>query len=404
MAIFKYRGKNVAGNIVSGERVGRSPQEVIAALERDQIQVLNIEKKKLEMAIPFLKKGQVKKRVSLRDLSVFNRQLAVMFSAGLPVTQGLGILATQQKNKYFKAAIIEIRKEVEAGSNLSNALKKYPDIFSDLYTSMIQAGEASGNLDTILVRLSEYIESMNRLMGKVKSALAYPIAVLIIAVVITTVIMLKVVPVFENMFQQLGAVLPTPTQVLINVSRFMQANVLYIFGVAIAIFFALRSYLKTYKGKRVFDRLKLRLPIFGTLLLKVAVARVTRTMETLLNSGVEIIEAMTITAKTAGNTIIEDVVMKSRSSVQEGKALAQSWEETKMFPFMVTQMVNVGEQTGALSNMLGKIADFYDEEVNQSVDALVSMMEPILILVLGGLVGSVIIAMYLPMFDIIGKI
>jgi type IV pilus assembly protein PilC len=404
MAVFKYRGKNVAGNIVSGERVGRSPQEVIAALERDQIQVLNIEKKKLEMAIPFLKKGQVRKKVSLRDLSVFNRQLAVMFSAGLPVTQGLGILATQQKNKYFKTAILEIRKEVEAGSNLSNALKKYPDIFSDLYTSMIQAGEASGNLDTILVRLSEYIESMNRLMGKVKSALAYPIAVLIIAVVITTVIMLKVVPVFENMFEQLGAVLPTPTLVLINISRFMQANFLYILGVAIAIFFALRSYLKTFKGKRLFDRLKLRLPVFGTLLLKVAVARVTRTMETLLNSGVEIIEAMTITAKTAGNTIIEDVVMKSRSSVQEGKALAQSWEETKIFPFMVTQMVNVGEQTGALSNMLGKIADFYDEEVNQSVEALVSLMEPILILVLGGLVGSVIIAMYLPMFDIIGKI
>jgi type IV pilus assembly protein PilC len=404
MATFKYRGKNVTGNIVSGERVGRSPQEVIAALEKDQIQVLNIEKKKVEIAIPFLKKGQIKKKVSLRDLSVFNRQLAVMFSAGLPVTQGLGILSTQQKNKYFKTAILEVRKEVEGGSNLSNALKKYPDIFSELYTSMIQAGEASGNLDTILVRLSEYIESMNRLMGKVKSALAYPIAVLIIAVVITTVIMLKVVPVFEDMFEQLGAVLPTPTQILISISQFMQANILYIIGVAIALFFAIRSYLKTYKGKRVFDRLKLKLPIFGTLLMKVAVARITRTMETLLNSGVEIIEAMTITAKTAGNTIIEDVVMKSRSSVQEGKPLGQSWEETKMFPFMVTQMVNVGEQTGALSNMLGKIADFYDEEVNQSVEALVSLMEPLLILVLGGLVGSVIIAMYLPMFDIIGKI
>jgi type IV pilus assembly protein PilC len=327
-----------------------------------------------------------------------------MFRAGLPVAQGLGILATQEKDKGFKTAVTEVRKEVEGGSNLSNALKKYPDIFSDLYTSMIQAGEASGNLDTILVRLSDYIESMNRLMGKVKSALAYPIAVLIIAVVITTVIMLKVVPVFENMFEQLGAVLPTPTAILINVSRFMQANILYIVGVAIAVFFAIRSYVKTYKGRRVFDRLKLRLPIFGTLLMKVAVARITRTLETLLNSGVEIIEAMTITAKTSGNTIIEDVVMKSRSSVQEGKPLGQSWEETKMFPFMVTQMVNVGEQTGALSSMLGKIADFYDEEVNQSVDALVSLMEPILILILGGLVGSVIIAMYLPMFDIIGKI
>lgn len=299
---------------------------------------------------------------------------------------------------------MEIRKEVEGGANLSNALRKYPDIFNDLYTSMIQAGEASGNLDTILLRLSDYVESMNKLMGKVKSALAYPIAVLIIAVVITSVIMLKVVPVFENMFQQLGASLPLPTKILIDTSRFMQANIFYLVFAGVGIFLGIRAYGKTFKGKRVFDRLKLRLPIFGSLLLKVAVARVTRTMETLLNSGVEIIEAMTITSRTSGNSIIEDVVLKSRASVQEGKPLGQSWEETKMFPFMVTQMVHVGEQTGALSNMLGKIADFYDEEVSQAVDALVSLMEPILILVLGGLVGSVIIAMYMPMFDIIGKI
>jgi type IV pilus assembly protein PilC len=227
---------------------------------------------------------------------------------------------------------------------------------------------------------------------------------LIIALVITTVLMIKVVPVFENMFAQLGASLPTPTQILINISRFMQANILYLIAAGVGIFFALRSYNKTFKGRRVFDRLKLRVPVFGGLLMKVAVARVTRTLETLLNSGVEIIEAMTITAKTAGNSIIEDTVLKSRSSVQEGKPLGESWEDTKMFPFMVTQMINVGEQTGALSNMLGKVADFYDEEVNQAVDALVSLMEPLLILFLGGIVGSVIIAMYLPMFDIVGKI
>jgi type IV pilus assembly protein PilC len=212
------------------------------------------------------------------------------------------------------------------------------------------------------------------------------------------------VPVFEDMFEQLGASLPMPTQVLIDVSHFMQSNILYIIVAVIGIIFALRSYNRTYKGRRVFDKLKLRLPIFGTLLLKVGVARVTRTLETLLNSGVEIIESMTITAKTAGNSIIEDTVLRSRHSVQEGKPLGQSWEEEKLFPFMVTQMVNVGEQTGALSNMLGKIADFYDEEVNLAVDALVAMMEPILILFLGGIVGGVIIAMYLPMFDIIGKL
>lgn len=404
MAVFKFKGKNLAGNPVSGERSGRSKQEVIAALEKDQIQVTDLEKKKTQIPIPFMKGGTVKKKVSLRDLSVFNRQLSVMFNAGLPVTQGLAILATQQKNTYFKEALLEIRKEVEGGANLSNSLKKYPDIFNDLYTSMIQAGEASGNLDTILLRLSEYVESMNKLMGKVKSALAYPIAVLIIAVVITSVIMLKVVPVFENMFEQLGASLPLPTEIVVTISRFMQANILYLIIAGVGIFLGIRAYGKTYKGKRAFDRLKLKLPIFGGLLLKVAVARVTRTMETLLNSGVEIIEAMTITSRTSGNAIIEDTVLKSRASVQEGKPLGQSWEETKMFPFMVTQMVHVGEQTGALSNMLGKIADFYDEEVNQAVDALISLMEPILILVLGTLVGGVIIAMYMPMFDIIGKI
>jgi type IV pilus assembly protein PilC len=404
MAVFKYRGKNVVGNIVTGERSGRSPQEVVAALERDQIQVLNIEKKKTEIPIPFFKKGTFKRKVSLRDLSVFNRQMAVMFNAGLPVTQALQILSTQQKNKYFQEALLEIRKEVEAGATLSNALRKYPDIFTDLYTSMIQAGEASGNLDTILLRLSEYTESMARLVGKVRSALAYPIAVLIIAVVITSVIMIKVVPVFEDMFDQLGASLPMPTQILINVSHFMQSNFIIISAAVVGLIFAIRAYNKTYKGRRIFDRLKLRLPIFGTLLLKVAVARVTRTMETLLNSGVEIIESMTITAKTAGNSIVEDTVLRSRHSVQEGKPLGQSWEEEKIFPFMVTQMVNVGEQTGALSNMLGKIADFYDEEVNLAVDALVALMEPILILVLGGIVGGVIIAMYMPMFDIIGKV
>jgi type IV pilus assembly protein PilC len=403
MPIFKYKGKNRVGTIVTGERSARSPQEVIAALEKEQIQVLNVERKAMALNIPFIT-GKRKRKVTLRDLSVFNRQLAVMFSAGLPITQGLSILAAQQKNKYFADALNDIRKDVEGGSNLSNALRKYPDIFNDLYSSMIQAGEASGNLDTILLRLSQYIESMHKLVGKVKSAMAYPIAVLIIAVVITAVIMVKVVPIFEDMFKSLGAALPVPTQIVMDFSHFVQQNFLFIIIAIVGIFIGIRQYNKTYKGRRVLDRIKLKTPIFGGLLLKTAVARVTRTMETLLNSGVEIIEAMTITAKTAGNAIIEDAVLKSRASVQEGKPLGESWEEQKLFPFMVTQMVSVGEQTGALSSMLAKIADFYDEEVGQAVDALVAMMEPILILVLGGLVGGVIIAMYMPMFDIIGKV
>jgi type IV pilus assembly protein PilC len=398
MPVFRYKGKNRIGNIVSGERVARTPQEVIATLEKEQIQVLNVERKGINLSF------KRKKKVSLRDLSVFNRQLAVMFNAGLPVTQGLNILATQQKNTYFAEALLEIRKEVEAGASLSNALRKYPDIFNELYTSMIQAGEASGNLDTILMRLSQYIESMHRLVGKVKSALAYPIAVLIIAVVITAVIMVKVVPIFEQMFDNLGAALPMPTQVIIDISHFVQQNAIIILIMMVAFIIALRFYNKTYKGRRVMDRIKLKMPVFGTLILKAGIARVTRTLETLLNSGVEIIEAMTITAKTSGNSILEDAVLRSRSSVQEGKPLGESWEDQKIFPFMVTQMVSVGEQTGALSTMLAKIADFYDEEVNHAVEALVALMEPILILVLGGLVGSIIIAMYMPMFDIIGKV
>ncbi len=403
MPRFKFKGKNSIGTIVTGERTARDAKEVISALEKEQIQVLNVERKKAQLNIPFLT-GKKKSKVNLRDLSVFNRQLSVMFNAGLPVTQGLGILSSQQKNKYFGGALNDIRKEVEAGSNLSNALRKYPSIFNELYTSMIQAGEASGNLDTILLRLSQYIESMAKLMGKVKSALAYPIAVLVIAVVITAVIMIKVVPIFEDMFKNLGASLPMPTQVVMDISHFMQGNFFYLVIAMIGGVYAFKYYNNTYKGRRVIDRIKLKVPVFGGLLLKVGVARVTRTLETLLNSGVEIIESMTITAKTAGNSIIEDTVLRSRSAVQEGKPLGQSWEEQKLFPFMVTQMVSVGEQTGALSNMLGKIADFYDEEVNQSVEALVALMEPILILVLGGLVGGVIIAMYMPMFDIIGKI
>ncbi|HDP95724.1 MAG TPA: type II secretion system F family protein [Candidatus Aminicenantes bacterium] len=402
MPVFKYKGKNRVGNVITGERMARSPQELSRALEREQIQVLNIERKRVSFKLPFVGKG-ARQRVSMRELSVFNRQLSVMFNAGLPITQGLGILGEQQKNKYLKEVILDVRRDVEAGANFSNALQKHPKVFNELYTSMIQAGEASGNLDTILLRLSEYIENMAKLVGRVKSALAYPVAVLIAAVVLTAVILWKVVPTFQGLFTQLGADLPVPTQIVIAASEFLQSNFFLMLIAAVGLALAFNSYNKTYKGRRVVDRLKLRLPVFGDLLLKTGIARVTRTLSTLLNAGVEIIEAITITAKTAGNAIIEDTIMHSRASVQEGKPIYESWEETKLFPFMVTQMVGVGEQTGSLSNMLEKIADFYDEEVEQAVSALISLMEPIMILLLGGLVGSVVIAMYLPMFAIIGQ-
>lgn len=401
MPIFKYRGKNKVGSIVEGERNARSSNEIVTALEKEQIQVLSIERKKLKLNIPFI---GGRKSVSLKTIAIFNRQLSVMFNAGLPITQAIGILGTQQKDKFFQGVLLDVRKDVEAGANLSNAMKKHPKVFNELYTSMIQAGEASGNLDTILLRLSQYVENMNKLLGKVKSALAYPIAVLVIAFVLTGVILWKVVPVFTDMFSQLGAELPLPTQIVVGASNFLVANFFFVAIIIVALIFAFRSYYATFKGRRVIDNIKLKIWIFGELLIKVAVARVTRTLATLLTSGVEIIESMTITAKTSGNSIIEDAVLKSRALVQEGKPLWESWEETKRFPYMVTQMVAVGEQTGSLATMLGKVADFYDEEVDQSVTALVSLMEPLMILLLGGIVGGVIIAMYLPLFDIIGKV
>jgi len=401
MPIFKYRGKNKVGSIVEGERSARNQNEIIIALEKEQIQVLSIERKKLKFKIPFI---GGRKKVSMRTIAVFNRQLSVMFNAGLPITQALAILGKQQKNKYFQSVLVEVRKDVEGGANLSNAMRKHPKIFNELYTSMIQAGEASGNLDTILLRLSQYIENITKLVGKVKSAMAYPIAVLLIALGLTGIILWKVVPVFADMFSQLGAELPLPTQIVVGASDFLVANIIYIIIVIIGLVFAYRYYYATFKGRRVIDKIKLRIWVLGPLLVKLSVARVTRTLATLLTSGVEIIESMTITAKTSGNAIIEDAVMKSRAMVQEGKPLWESWEETKQFPYMVTQMVSVGEQTGSLSTMLGKVADFYDEEVDQAVSALISLMEPIMILFLGGLVGSIIVAMYLPLFDIIGKV
>ena len=401
MPIFKYRGKNKVGNIIEGERTARNSNEIVTALEKEQIQVLSVERKKLKLNIPFLGKN---KGVSLKSLAVFNRQLSVMFNAGLPITQAIGILGTQQKDKNFQRVLQEVRKDVEAGANLSNAMRKHPKVFNELYTSMIQAGEASGNLDTILLRLSSYIESQSKLIGRVKSALTYPVAVIVIAMILTAVLLWKVVPVFTDMFSQMGAELPLPTQIVVGASNFMVANFFYVILIIIGIIFAFRTYYATFKGRRVIDNIKLKIWVFGELMTKVAVARVTRTLATLLTSGVEIIESMTITAKTAGNSIIEDAVLKSRSLVQEGKPLWESWEETKRFPYMVTQMVAVGEQTGSLSTMLGKVADFYDEECEQAVAAITSLMEPLMILVLGGIVGSVVVAMYLPLFDIIGKV
>jgi len=397
MAIFKYRGKNKAGNVFEGERTGRNTNEVITALEKEQIQVLSIERKRLKFSIPLI---GGRKNVSLKTLAVFNRQLSVMFNAGLPITQAIGILAQQQKDKYFQSVLTEVRKDVEAGANLSNAMRKHPRVFNDLYTSMIQAGEASGGLAEILVKVAGYFEASVKLTKKVKSAMTYPVVVVTIALVLTGVLLWKVVPVFEDMFAQMGAELPVLTTMVTSASKFFIGNMLWIFLAIAGIIFAFRSYYHTFKGRRVIDNIKLKIWVFGDVLTKLAVARVTRTLATLLTSGVEIIESLTITAKTSGNAVIEDAVLKSRALVQEGKPLWESWEETKRFPYMVTQMVAVGEQTGSLSTMLGKVADFYDEECDQAIKALTSMVEPMMILFIGVLAAFLVAAIMVPMFSI----
>ncbi len=403
MAIYKYKAKNKFGTIVEGERNARNEKEVHSALVKDQLTVMSISKKSSRL-LSSKGKSVRKKKVGLRDLSVFNRQLSVMFNAGLSVTESLGILAKQQKNKYFAAALEDVKQDIEAGSNFSNSLKKYPDIFDNLYCNLVQAGEASGNLDTVLKRLSEYIEKTAKLVSKVKSAMAYPVSVLVIAIGITAVILYKVVPVFADMFKQLGAELPLPTQMVVGASNFLRDHIILIILAVIGLVFAFKSYYNTYKGRRNIDRYLLRVPVIGDLLLKAAVAKVTRTLATLMDAGVDIVESIAITAKTAGNSIIEDAVMNSRYAIQEGRPLYESWEEEKVFPFMVTQMIAVGEQTGALSQMLEKVAEFYDDEVDVAVSALISIMEPVMIVILGGLVGAIVIAMYLPMFALIGEL
>jgi type IV pilus assembly protein PilC len=404
MPTFAYSGRTRAGQTVSGERVADTADAAVAALRRDQIMVTRIDQAKAAKAAVAAKKGKGGVKVPAKNLAIFTRQFSVMIDAGLPLVQCLDILGKQEPHKGFSAVILKVREDVEAGAALADAMKKHPKTFDPLYSNMIAAGEAGGILDTILKRLAVYIEKAVKLKGEVKSAMIYPVAVILIAIVVVAAILWKVIPTFAQLFAGLGAQLPMPTRVVIAASDGLVAYG-WIGLIAIGLIsYAIKSYYATEPGRRVIDRLLLKTPILGNILRKVAVARFCRTLSTLMSSGVPILDGLDITARTAGNAIIEDAIQVTRTSIERGETISAPLRDTNVFPSMVVQMINVGETTGALDAMLSKIADFYEDEVDTAVAGLLTLMEPVLIAFLGVVVGGIVIAMYLPIFDLISKL
>ena len=401
MATFAYSGRTRQGRTVTGERIAETMDGAVAALRREQILVTQISP--LKEAAPKAAKPSGKS-VSAKNLAVFTRQFSVMIDAGLPLVQCLEILGTQEEDKNFSSVILATRTDVESGASLADAMKKHPKAFDPLFTNMIAAGEAGGILDTILKRLATYIEKAVKLRGQVKSAMIYPIAVIVIAVVVVGVILWKVIPTFANLFAGLGAELPLPTRIVIAASNGLVRFMPFVLVGIGATVFAFRAYYNSTNGRRVIDAITLKLPVLGQLMRKIAVARFCRTLSTLLASGVSILEALDITARTAGNAIIEEAIMTTRKSIERGETIAAPLKETNVFPSMVVQMISVGEATGALDTMLGKIAEFYEEEVDTAVAGLLTLLEPIMIFFLGVVVGGIVIAMYMPIFDLISKL
>src|SRR5215471_5600962 len=407
MATFAYTGKTRAGQIVSGERVADDMDAAVAALRREQVMVTKITPAKAAAKVEEKKKaggGKTDKTVSAKSLAVFVRQFSVMIDAGLPLVQCLDILGNQEEDKNFAEVILQTRTAVEGGAALADAMRRYPNTFDTLFTNMVAAGEAGGILDTILKRLATYIEKAVKLRGQVKSAMIYPIAVIVIAALVVGVILWKVIPTFAAMFEGLGAELPLPTRIVIALSNNL---VRYAPFIAVAIgagAYAFKQYYKTDGGRHNVDRTILKLPVLGILMRKISVARFCRTLSTLIASGVPILDGLEITAKTSGNAIVEDAIMETRKSIERGETISAPLREQNVFPSMVTQMISVGEATGALDAMLAKIADFYEEEVDAAVAGLLTLLEPIMIAFLGVVVGGIVIAMYMPIFDMISKL
>ena len=406
MATFAFSGRTRSGENVTGERIGDTMDAVVAALKREQIQVTRIQPTQAKAGSGAA--GQARKLkgrgVPSKNLAVFTRQFSVMIDAGLPLVQCLEILGNQEEHKYFAQVILATRGDVEGGMSLAEAMKRHPKVFDSLFCNMIAAGEAGGILDTILKRLATYIEKAVKLKAQVKSAMIYPIAVITIACVVIGVILWKVIPTFASLFAGLGAELPLPTRIVIALSNNLVRFMPFILVGIVAAGWAFKTYYATEGGRRVIDRITLKMPILGPILRKIAVARFCRTLSTLMASGVPILDGLDITAKTSGNAIIEDAILQTRKSIERGETIAAPLKETGVFPGMVVQMIGVGEATGALDTMLGKIADFYEEEVDVAVEGLLTLLEPVMIAFLGGAVGGIVIAMYMPIFDLISKL
>jgi len=398
MPIFQWKARTRQGSLKKGEIEAMNEAAVMAQLRSQMLLPVTVKEKSKDVSeyLPFLKQG-----IKTRELVIFTRQFATMIDAGLPLVQCLDILGNQNTNKTFKEIIRTVKADVEQGSTFADALRKHPKPYDDLYVNLVQAGEIGGILDTILNRLAVYLEKADKLAKKVKGAMIYPSTVLVIAIGVVALMLVKVIPTFEKMFEDFGGELPGPTKVVVMLSHFMQQWIgvfLVVVIGSIMAFFAARK--RSLKFRRATDALALKLPVFGPLLRKVAVARFTRTLGTMIASGVPILDGLDIVAKTAGNMVIEEALRKVRAAITEGKTIAEPLAESDVFPGMVTQMIAVGEETGAMETMLAKIADFYDEEVDAAVDALTAMLEPIMMVFLGGAVGGMLIAMYLPIFKI----
>ncbi|MCJ7680611.1 MAG: type II secretion system F family protein, partial [Candidatus Aminicenantes bacterium] len=397
---FEWKGKNRYGDAVQGVRIAKNKAELTAALQREQITETKISPKKADLNLSLFES----KRVALKELAVYSRQLSVLIDAELPLIQGLTILAEMTKNKYFKRVITEIRGDVEAGSTLNQAKRKFPKVFDNLYCNLIASGEQSGSLDIMLKRLADFLENVVKLRAQVRQAMIYPVAILGFSVIVMIFMMWKVIPVFANIFLELGAKLPGLTQMILTVSKFVQNYILFIVLGIIGLIVSYRYAKKTDRGRRVIDPLLLKIPLFGGLLEKVGLSRVTRTLSTLLSGGVPMLESLKITSSTAGNFLVEQNIMKARSMVAEGTSLTDAFKQSGRFPFMMIQMIGVGEATGTLDTMLSKMAGFYDDEVESSVTSLLSILEPILLIFVGGMVGTMVISMYLPIFDLMNQV
>ncbi len=401
MPQYEFRGTTRAGQAVTQTRMAPSREALDAMLRREGITPTRIVEKGREIAVP---KPKVAGKVTPKELAVFTRQFSVMIDAGLPLVQCLEILAGQQENKAFAKALTTVRSSVESGSTLANALRQFPKIFDDLYCNMVEAGETGGILDTILQRLSSYIEKAVKLKRAVQSAMIYPVAVLVIAGGVIFLLLWKVVPIFSTLFASMEVALPLPTRIVIGLSNAIAMFALPLIILAIGAFFGVKYYYATPAGKMTIDAIILKLPLLGNLMRKIGVARFTRTLGTLITSGVPMLEALNITAHTSGNAVIEKAILDVRRAVESGRTIVDPLRETGVFPNMVVQMIGVGEQTGALDAMLQKVADFYEDEVDAAVGDLLTAMEPMIILFLGIVVGGVVISMYLPLFSLIGKL